>query len=48
MRHVSAISRRPASAVSNIPVGTLIDFIVAMLTALKPILVLKYDTTTSS
>ena len=48
MRHVHAVSKTPAPAVSNIPIGTLIDFIVALLTALKPILVLKYGTTTTA
>lgn len=48
MKHVHAITRVPAAAVTTeaIPVGTLIDFIIALLQAFKPILVLKYGTTT--
>ena len=44
MKHIAGITKTPSRAASNIPVDTLITFITALLTAIKPILVAKYPT----
>ena len=47
MKHVSLVSKMPArAATSDVPMSTLIDFIVAVLNAFKPLMTAKYPTTT--
>lgn len=42
MKHIAEMTKMPSRAASNIPVDTLLTFIIALLSALKPILVAKY------
>ena len=47
MKHISMVSKMPAhAATTDVPMSTLIDFIVAVLTAFKPLITAKYPTTT--
>jgi hypothetical protein len=45
MRHVKAVTKLPAHA-DDLPINLLIDFITALLTAIKPILVAKFPSAT--